>query len=137
MWGYLSEFWDQIVAVGDYSVAWFEGIGNAVAGAIGALFEDLVHHIYDLFYIAQFLLENLQDLFGLALNPLAWIYNFVKGFFVSAFSSPVEPDISWVFPEGVLAVFQAVPYWDVFMFAIGAGISVLFLVFIFKLLTSL
>jgi len=141
VWGYLSEFWDAItdVIVGGttYTIAWFEGIGNAVAGAIGALFEDLIHHIYDVFYICQYLVDNLGNLFAIVFTPLTWIFNFVKGFFISAFTAPVEPTITWTFSEEILGIFQHVPYWNVLMFAIGAGISVLVLVFIFKRLTSI
>ena len=137
VWGYLSEFWVKIEAVGDYSIAWFQGIGNAVAGAIGSLFEDLIHHIYDLFYIGQYLIDNLGTLFETIFTPLTWVFNFVKGFFVSAFDTAVEPAITWVFPEEILEVFQAIPHWDIFTFALGSGMAILILIFIFKRLTSI
>lgn len=136
-WGYLTEFWDKIAVVGDYTIEWFQGIGNAVAGAIGSLFADLIHHIYDVFYIAQYLINNLGDLFLIIFTPLTWVFNFVRGFFVSAFSADVEPDITWVFSDEILSVFQAIPYWDIFTFALGAGIAIIVLVFIFKRLTNI
>lgn len=141
IWGYLSEFWDKItdVIVGGttYTIAWFEGIGNAVAGAIGSLFEDLIHHLYDFFYIAQYLVDNLGELFAIIFFPLTWIFNFVRGFFVSAFAPPVEPEISWIFPEQILELFNAIPYWNILMFSLGAGISILLLVFVFKRIMSI
>jgi len=137
VWGYLAEFWDKLTDVGDYTIEWFQGIGNAVAGAIGSLFEDLIHHIYDVFYIFQYFIDQLQTLFSIIFVPLTWIFNFVKGFFVSAFSTPIEPEITWTFDDKYLAIFQALPYWNTFMFSIGAGISILFLVFIFKRLSSI
>lgn len=136
-WGYLTEFWDKIVNVGDYTIAWFQGIGNAVAGAVGSLFEDLIHHLYDVFYIFQYLLDQLGTLFGIIFTPLTWIFNFVKGFFISAFATPIEPQISWVFSDDILAVFNAIPYWSVFMWAIGCGLAILMLVFILKRITSI
>jgi len=137
VWGYLSEFWDAITQVGDYTIEWFQNIGNAVAGAIGSLFEDLIHHIYDFFYIAQYLIDNLGELFNIILTPLAWIFNFVRGFFVSAFTTPVEAEITWVFTDEILEVFSSIPYWNIFTFALGSGIAILVLVFIFKRLTSI
>lgn len=136
-WGYLSEFWDKIAVVGEYTVEWFQGIGNAVAGAIGALFEDLIHHIYDVFYIAQYLIDNLVELFEVVFIPLIWVFNLIKGFFISAFADPVEPGIDWVFSDEILSVFQVIPYWDIFTFALGAGISIIVLVFILKRLTAI
>ncbi len=137
VWGYLSEFWDKITSVGDYTVEWFQNIGNSVAGAIGSLFEDLIHHIYDFFYIGQYLVDNLGDLFAIIFSPLTWIFNFIKGFFISAFADPVEPTITWVFSPEILEVFEAIPYWGTFTFAIGAGMTILILVFIFKRLLSI
>jgi len=137
VWGYLAEFWDKLTDVGDYTIEWFQGVGNAVAGAIGSLFEDLIHHLYDVFYIGQYLVDNLQTLFGIIFTPLVWIFNFTKGFFISAFAPPVESEITWVFPAQILEIFTAIPYWNIFMFALAAGLSVLVLVFIFKRLTSI
>jgi len=136
-WGYLAEFWGAITQVGDYTIEWFQNIGNSVAGAIGALFEDLIHHLYDLFYIAQYLIDNLGELFGVIFTPLTWIFNFVRGFFISAFADNVEPTITWVFSDEILSVFQAIPYWNILTLALGSGIAILVLVFIFKRLTSI
>jgi hypothetical protein len=140
-WGYLGEFWNSITEVvvnsSTYTIAWFQSIGNAVAGAVGALFEDLIHHIYDLFYIAQYLVDNLGTLFGVIFTPLTWVFNFVRGFFVSAFGTPVAPEITWTFSTDIIAVFQKFPYWNVLTYSIGAGLGILVLVFIFKRLTAI
>lgn len=139
-WGYLSEFWDAIgevvVSANTYTIDWFQSIGNAVAGAIGALFEDLIHHIYDIFYVGQYLVDNLAVLFGILFTPLSWIFNLVKGFFDSAFQPAVESTISFPWNAEVLALFNAVPYWNVLMFSISAGLSILILDFILKRLSQ-
>jgi len=141
VWGYLSEFWDAVQQVvvegGTYTTDWFKSIGNAVAGAVGNLFEDLIHHFYDGFYILQYLIDNLGTLFSIIFTPLTWAFNFVKGFFISAFLTPPEPEITWTFADNVLEVFYAIPYWGVLMFAVGSGIAILILVFIFRRLTSI
>ena len=140
-WGYLGEFWnavEEVVLTGTtYTTDWFKSLGNAVAGAIGSLFDGLIHHIFDLFYLAQYLFDQLGGLFEICFIPLTWIFNFVNGFFISAFTTPATPEITWVFSDEVLAVFNAIPYWNVLTFSLGAGISILFIVFVFKHLSNL
>lgn len=141
MWGYLAEFWDKLAVVGDYTVAWFQGIGNAVAGAVGSLFEDLIHHFYDIFYVIWWLLDGLQNLFVVIFRPLTWIFNFGKGFFDTAFKTPAELGIEigsiGSFSSNVQAVFSAIPYANYIFAGVGAGLGILFLVFIIKRLSSI
>jgi len=133
MWGYLSEFWDQIIQVGDYTVAWFQGIGNAVAGAIGGLFEDLTHHFYDIFYIVQWFLSNLGDMLSTAFTPLTWIFNFVRGFFVSATSSlealGIEIEEMDLMTDNLETFFDSVPYFDLLLTGV-AGILGIFVIIV-------
>lgn len=136
MWGYLSEFWDAITGVGDYSIAWFQSVGNAVAGAIGGLFEDLTHHFYDIFYVAQWFLDNLGNMFIIAFTPLTWIFNFVRGFFISATSSLEElgieiPEIT-LLSENVGNFFNAFPYFSLLLTGIAGALGLFILVFIVK-----
>jgi len=136
MWGYLSEFWGAVTQVGDYTVAWFESIGNAVAGAIGGIFEDLTHHIYDIFYVGRWFLDNLGEMLATAFTPLTWIFNFVKGFFVSATMSLEElgielPEINLV-SDNVKAVFEIVPYMNLLLTAIAGVFGLMIIIFIVK-----
>ncbi|GAI38972.1 unnamed protein product, partial [marine sediment metagenome] len=52
-WGFLGEFWDAItgatINAWEYTADWFKQIGLAVAGAIGGLFDYLIHYFSDLF----------------------------------------------------------------------------------------
>lgn len=136
MWGYLNEFWNAIIQVGDYTIEWFEQIGNAVAGAIGGLFEDLIHHIYDVFYIANWFVDNLSDMFSIAFKPLAWIFNFVRGFFVSATSTLAELELEvpeiLVWTSNVQNVFENFPYMNLLITGIGGALGLFLVVFIFK-----
>jgi len=132
IWGYLSEFWNAITEVGDYSVAWFQSVGNAVAGAIGGLFENLLHHLYDVFFIFQWILDNLSDVFVSIFSPLKWIFSFLKGFWTSAMADPIAPPYVYEYSEGILEFFETIPYWNYLLLSIGAGLSILTIVFIFK-----
>lgn len=135
-WGYLSEFWGAITAVGDYTVEWFQSVGNAVAGAIGGYFEGLTHHIYDVFYSIEWFLDNLKDMFEIAFTPLTWIFNFVRGFFSSATASLESlgitvPEID-LMTDNVQAVFDAIPYFSLLMTGIGGALGIFFLIIIIK-----
>lgn len=136
VWGYLSEFWNAITAVGDYSIEWFESVGNAVAGAIGGLFENLTHHIFDVFYSIKWFLDNLDDMFSVAFTPLTWIFNFVRGFFSSA-TADLEslgitiPEID-LMTDQVQSVFDNIPYFSLLMTGIGGVLGIFFLIFIIK-----
>ena len=136
MWGYLSEFWNAITEVGGYTVAWFQSVGNAVAGAIGAIFEDLTHHFYDIFYIVLWFLDNLGEMLSNAFIPLTWIFNFVKGFFVSATMTLEELGIELpemdLMSDNVLAVFEIVPYFNILLTAIAGVFGLMMFVFIIQ-----
>jgi len=136
MWGYLSEFWNAITEVGDYTVAWFQSVGNAVAGAIGGLFEDLTHHFYDIFYIVQWFLENLGNMLSVAFTPLIWIFNFIKGFFVSATSSledlGLEIEEMDLMTDNLQTFFDSVPYFDLIMTGVAGILGIFVIMFIVK-----
>lgn len=136
MWGYLTEFWNAITEVIEYPVAWFQSVGNAVAGAIGGLFEDLTHHFYDIFYILQWFLENLGEMFSMAFTPLIWIFNFIRGFFVSASMTLTELGIEipefTLLTDNVKAFFELVPYFNLLLTAIAGCFGILIVIFIVK-----
>jgi len=136
MWGYLLEFWNAITGVGEYTIAWFQSVGNAVAGAIGGLFEDLTHHFYDIFYLVRWFFDNLAEVFSSAFTPLTWIFNFVKGFFVSATMSLEEleieiPEMTLV-SENVETVLENVPYLNLLLTAIAGVFGLMIIIFIVK-----
>lgn len=135
-WGYLSEFWSSITQVGDYTVQWFQNIGNAVAGAIGGFFEDMIHHIYDVFYFFQWLLENLGEMFLLAFSPLVWVFNFVRGFLTSASMSLEELGIELeevnIYTENVENFFNTIPYFNYIISGITGCLGIFFLIYIIK-----
>jgi len=137
VWGYLSEFWESItdVVVGGttYTIDFFEAIGNAVAGAVGSIFEGLTHLVFDWFYLLQWGFENLSPIVQAALSPLAWIFNFTTGFFVSAGSTlenlGIETPAFSLENTHIQEIFEAIPYFDTLMFGIAAIIGFLFVLY--------
>ena len=136
VWGYLSEFWNAITAVGDYTVEWFQSVGNAVAGAIGGLFESLTHHFYDIFFGIRWFLDNLQEMFSILFTPLTFIFNFVRGFFSSATSDleslGIETPQMTLLTENVEAVFDSIPYFSLLLTGIGGALGLFFFIVIIK-----
>lgn len=144
-WGYLSEFWNSIssstVSAGEYTIGWFESVGNAVAGAIGGLFEDLTHHIYDIFYLIRWFLDGLTDLFSVIISPLTWGYNFTRGLFASAFQSAEDLGLETGEIEelgsNVSTFFETMPYAEYIFLGVSAMLGIVFLVFIIKTLKDI
>lgn len=135
MWGFLDEFWDSIasstISAGVYSIDWFENIGLAVAGAVGNLFSSLLHSLNDLFVFLGWFFVLIKNLIDIFLLPLTFIFTFLKAFFNSAFSAPIDfTGVSW--DSGVLAIFQSLPLWNELMAVLVAGISIILLFFILR-----
>jgi hypothetical protein len=135
-WGYLSEFWNAITEVIDYPVEWFQSIGNAVAGAIGGLFEDLTHHFYDVFYFFNWLFDNLGSMIIVAFSPLNWVFNYIDGFLTSATSSLAELGIEvqeiTVYSTNVHNFLDAIPYFNFIVNGVAGCLGIFFLIFIVK-----
>jgi len=98
--------------------------------------DDIVQIAYDCFNVARYVFANIAELFTLLFTPLQWLFNFLKGFFDGVSSTPPETAISWTFPDNVMAVFNAIPYFSLIEYACGAGLAVLTLIFIFRRLTE-
>jgi hypothetical protein len=135
MWGYLGEFWNSITDVGSTTIAWFQNVGNAVAGAVGNLFESTLHYLNDTWVFIGWLFSVIAQLVSLFLLPLNFIFQFLKGFLSTAFSAPTNYSFTW--SSEVLAVFQHIPLWSTMSVVLGACLSILALVAILWLFTKL
>lgn len=137
MWEYLAQFWDAITEVGTYTIAWFQSVGNAVAGAIGGMFNWLIHYVNDFFIFLGWTFSIIKELVKTFTLPISYIFNFLKAFTISAFSSPQTPDASYTFSSGILGVFQSLPYWNVITAVLGISILIIIGIAIFKLLLKI
>jgi len=144
IWGYLSEFWNSITEVVvstldnsiTYTIEFFQSIGNAVAGAIGSLFDDLIHHTYDVFLVVYWIFDQVVDAFAIAFTPLYWVFGFTKGFLASATASLEELGIAVdefvIYTEVVENFFNAIPYFSYLLTGGGALIGLFFVILIIK-----
>jgi len=137
MWGYLDRFWNAITQVGDYTIEWFQNIGNAVAGAIGGMFDWLIHYVGDAFIFLGWIFAILKELILAFLSPVAYTFNLLKSFTLSAFSGAQAPPVSYTFSNEIMSVFNAIPYWSILCSIIGVAILVILGIVILRLFLNL
>ena len=136
-WGFLGEFWNSItsqtLSAWEYTADWFRQIGLAVAGAIGSLFDFLIHYISDFFIFIGWLFSAIKEVFLAILLPIGYITAFLKGLITSMIKTPITPDFSVITPE-TMDIFESLPYWAVLSQVLGyciifiVGIGVIYLV---------
>jgi hypothetical protein len=94
--------------------------------------DDIVQITYDIYNLARYIFSNIADLFTILFTPLIWLFNFIKGFFIGIATPPPATAITWVFPDNIMAVFNAIPYFGLLEWACGAALSIFVLIFVFK-----
>jgi len=98
--------------------------------------DDLIHIAFDFFNVVRYIIENLGSFFTYLFVPLAALFNFVKGFFQGITTPPPATAISWVFPDNIMAVFNAIPYFNLLELAVGAGLAILIVNYIMRRLSE-
>lgn len=140
-WGFLGEFWNAVAAktinAWEYTADWFKQIGLAVAGAMGSLFDYLIHYISDFFVFLSWVFAALRELVMAITLPIAYVGSFLRGFVVNAVAAPPTPEASYAFTTSTMSVFEAIPYWSVLSTVIGVCILVMGAVAIVLLITKL
>lgn len=140
-WGFLSEFWDSVVGktinAWEYTADWFKQIGLAVAGAVGSLFDYLIHYVSDFFVFLSWVFSALKELTKAITLPIAYVGSFLRGFVVNAVKDPMTPEASYVFSTSTMEIFEAIPYWNVLVLVIGVCILVIGGIAIVLLITKL
>lgn len=119
VWDYLTTFWERIVAVGDYSVQWFQNIGNAVAGALGLFFDFIFHNLNDVFVILGWVANYLKIIFTSLLAPLNYFFVFLKSFFSNALSTPATNELAFSLPSNIAEFFSSIPNWSILSSILG------------------
>jgi hypothetical protein len=138
IWGYLSEFWNAIQSVGEYTIEFFESIGNAVAGAVGNLFQFINHNVSDVFVFGGWFFGNFKVFFSRILTPIKYVYTFTKSFVSVAFdTADTSSKNIWYFQDNVMSVFNSIPYWHTFSVVIGICLIILLGFAVFKQLSRI
>lgn len=139
-WGFLGEFWNSITSqtinAWEYTTDWFQQIGLAVAGAIGGLFDFLIHYVNDVFIFLGWLFSLIKELVLAVLLPITYIVNFLKGFLTNAIKTPEIPEVSYAFSTSTMEIFETIPHWNLISSTLGICILVLGGFAILRLMTK-
>lgn len=92
------------------------------------MWEDFIHHIYDIYYVIIWVIDNLKDLFSTLMKPLTWILNYGRGFFVGIGSTPEAIDFS--FPVVIKNFILAIPYVGSLFAGVAIALGILFFVWL-------
>lgn len=137
VWGYLSEFWNSVSSTTlnawEYTESWFQNIGNAVAGALGGLFEFLNHSLSDVFVFLGWLFENLSYIFHQLLYPVKYVFQYTSSFTSVAFGEPATTTNIWSFSTSTTGVLDSIPYWSELTTVIGIALIFIGAIAILKL----
>lgn len=135
VYNWLAQFWKSLTSVGDYTIEFFENIGNAVAGALGGVLEAVFHPVIDFFYSIWFLAEYIIAIFKNLLTPIIYIFNFLKGIFVNLAGS-VEEVAPFEFSEEAITLLNKIPNFSLLLTIIGGVLCLLGIFAIIKVLAS-
>lgn len=122
IWGHLGEFWNSVSSTTlnawEYSQDWFYNIGNAVAGAIGNLFDFILHYFNDVLIFVSWLAHNLGFILSQLLAPIKYLFAFSSSYFSTAFSPPIEPEDIVGISTTSASFINSLPYWSVITIAL-------------------
>ena len=140
-WGFLGEFWNAVssktINAWEYTADWFKQIGLAVAGAIGGLFDYLIHYFSDLFIFLGWLFSMIKELVLAVVLPISYIGSFLKGFLINAIKTPETPEASYTFSTSTMGIFETIPHWSLISSILGICILVLGGFAILRLITKI
>lgn len=133
---YFTQLWNKITAVAEYPIEFFQNIGDAVGGAIGGFFTELIHVITDLGIFFLYLFQVAKSVFLIIINPLIYlvtlIYTFITNLFEFEFTYEQPIEISQTAQD----ILEMIPYWSTLSSVIGAIFLFLIGFKIFKIISS-
>jgi len=135
IYNWLSQFWESLTSVGDYTIEFFQNIGNAVAGAMGGVLEAMFHSLLDFFIAIWYLMEYIIAIFKNLLAPILYIFNFLKSIFINLTSS-VDEVPAFQFNEKAIELLNKVPNFSLILTILGGILCFLGIFAIIKVLAS-
>lgn len=137
-WGFLGEFWNAItgatIEAWQYTATWFQQIGLAVAGAIGNLFDYLIHSISDFFVFLGWIFSIVKELILSLTLSISYIVSFLRAFVSNAIKTPIEAEAVYNFPTSIMEIFETLPYWNILSITLGVCLLVIGGIAILKLI---
>jgi hypothetical protein len=81
--------------------------------------------------------EILHTIISTFILPLNFVFTYIKAFLIHAFNEPIATGMSYTWNGGVMSVFHSLPYWNYIQDTLFLGISIIFAMFILKVLTKI
>lgn len=88
--------------------------------------------ISDFIVFLGWLWENIATIFGNVFLPVRYIFSFLQQLVLTAFSTPPELETIWGFSTSTMAIFQAIPYWNIICTSLISAVFLIFILFILK-----
>lgn len=136
-WGFLGEFWNAVASktinAWEYTASWFQQIGLAVAGALGNLFEYLIHSFSDFFVFLGWVFSAIKELVLAITLPVSYMGSFLRAFVSNAIKEPTTPEATYAFSTSTMSIFETLPYWNILSTTLGVCLLVIGGIAILKL----
>jgi len=124
MFGYLSEFWDSITAETSETIAWFQSVGNAVAGAIGKVLLMPLQVVVDFGLASGWIISNIGQIIFSLLAPFKFIAIFFSSF-ISSISTMPSANNLFTQNTQALGFLQSFPLWSQMSIILGGLVLIL------------
>ena len=133
---YFTQLWNRITAVAEYPIDFFQNIGDAVGGAIGHFFTELIHLFTDAGVFFLFSFQIAKSIFLVILNPLIYLLNLIYTFISELFNFDFTYEPAIEISDTAMEILNFIPYWSVLSTNIGAIFLMLIGFRIFKILSG-
>jgi hypothetical protein len=101
------------------------------------MLNSIQHFINDFSVFFGWIGDILHTLISTFLLPLNFVFTFVKAFLVNSFLTPIATGFNYIWDNSVMSIFQSLPYWNLIVAALIAGIGIIITFFILKVLTRI
>lgn len=121
---YLSDFWNAITGATTYGVAWFQDVGNAVAGALGYLLLLPLQVIVDFILGLAYILAQLYVLISIFFAPVYFAAAWLVGI-ANAINQNYQTQTLITAPDGLLMFLNGLPLFPELMIILAAAMWIL------------
>jgi len=120
IFGYLSQFWNSVTSATTDTVAWFQSVGNAVAGALGNLVLIPFRGLFEVILALGWTIVQIVHLVGVIFSPIVFLGIYLYKVSVSFFFTPVTTNL-FTLDTSVMTFITAFPLMAI-MFVVLTGL---------------
>jgi len=134
VFGYLSEFWDNITEATEGTIEFFQSIGNAVAGAIGHIFLLPLKIIFDFFWTLKILFDIFYNLLEISFSIIVNFFIFIGNILKEIFNYTPSGENIIVFDNSIIGILKSIPLFSILLSVISYALIALMVFSILKTL---